>query len=501
MLELLTTEQMSRADALTIEEGTPGMELMENAGFAVAEAFSGCCPNAKRVVVLCGPGNNGGDGFVAARYLLDRGLSVRLALVGSVDDLKGDAAEMAALWNQPVLPFTPDILDKADAVIDAIFGAGLTRDVEGEVARMIGAVNAAKSPVIAVDVPSGVDGTSGQIRGLAVEALCTVTFFRRKPGHVLLPGRLHCGTVKVADIGIEPTVLEDIQPRCWVNDPMLWRDRLYEPQLQDHKYRKGHMLVVAGDALHTGAARLAARSALRVGAGLVTVAGNKKAARVMATQLTTVMLAKAKDAREISRLLGDVRKNTALIGPASGTGRSARAKVMAVLSSPAACVLDADALTVFADDVETLKAAIAGRDAPVVLTPHEGEFNRLFKPSHKSAKTKSVSKLETTRKAAAEMGCVVVHKGADTVIAAPDGNGVINDNAPPWLATAGTGDVLAGIVAGFLTQGMPAFAAACAAVWLHGTAGRDAGFGMIAEDLPDLLPGQLKTLIPAYSPD
>ncbi len=494
MLELLTTDEMGRADRLTIEAGTPGIALMEAAGRAVAQEVIWRYPDAERVAVLCGPGNNGGDGFVAARHLREHGFTVTLALLGKLENLKGDAAEMARAWEGGVAPLALDILEGADVAIDAIFGAGLTRPVEGAVAEIIEALGERQIPVIAVDVPSGIDGTTGEVRGMSARAEATVTFFRRKTGHVLLPGRLQCGAVRVADIGIPADVLAQITPATWCNAPALWLGHYPWPHLDGHKYDRGHALVVSGGAENTGAARLGARAALRVGAGLVTLIGSKAAIAINTAHVTAVMTQSFQGAKGLSAILRDQRKNAILIGPGAGVGAKTRELVVAAVNSPAACVLDADALTSFAKSPKALFGAVASRSAPVVMTPHEGEYARLF-----GEKATAGSKLDRVRRAADKSGAVIVLKGADTVVAAPDGRATINENAPAWLATAGSGDVLAGLILGLLAQRMPAFEAASAAVWLHGETGNAAGPGLIAEDLSERLPGILDRLSDLYS--
>jgi hydroxyethylthiazole kinase-like uncharacterized protein yjeF len=484
MIELLTTAEMGTADRLAIERGTAGIRLMENAGRAVADAVTRHSPGS--VCVVAGPGNNGGDGFVCARILAERGYPVRLLLLGDRDELKGDAAEASRSFTGPVEAATPAGLGSADLIVDALFGAGLDRPVSGAALAMIEAVNAADVPVVAVDLPSGINGTSGAMMGAAVHASETVTFFRRKPGHVLLPGRLHCGPVEVADIGIPDSVLSSVAPRTFANAPTLWSGQFPVPEPGGHKYRRGHAVVVSGDQSHTGAARLAARGALRAGAGLVTLASPREALAVNAAASLAVMVRPVDGAPELSAILADPRLNAVVLGPGGGVGASMREMVLAALTGERAVVLDADALTSFAETPETLFAATKARGpSPTVLTPHEGEFARLFK-SMPQAADKS-SKCDRARGAAETSGAIVLLKGSDTVVAEPGGRASITENAPPWLATAGSGDVLAGFIAGLLAQGMPAFEAASAATWLHGETGSEAGPGLIAEDLPEAL--------------
>ena len=336
---------------------------MENAGRAVADAVARRSPQgAPLVCIVAGPGNNGGDGFVCARILTQRGYPVRLLLLGDRRSLKGDAAEAARRWQGPVEVAAPAALAGADLIVDALFGAGLDRPVEGPAQAMIEAINAAGVPVIAVDLPSGINGTSGAVLGVAVNASETITFFRRKPGHLLLPGRLHCGPVAVADIGISDSVLETIRPSIFANAPALWAERFPVPQPGGHKYRRGHAAVVSGDQSHTGAARLAARGALRAGAGLVTIASPRDALAVNAAANLSVMVRPVDGAEELAAWLTDPRLNAVVLGPGGGVGPQMRKMVLAALSGERAVVLDADALTSFADAPETLFSAIKSRE-------------------------------------------------------------------------------------------------------------------------------------------
>ncbi len=482
---LLTNAEMYEADRLAIAGGIAGIDLMERAGAACALAVCARWPAAGPVCVLCGPGNNGGDGFVIARVLAAQGWQVTLGLLGDAAALKGDAALAAAKWQGPVLPLSGALIRPGDLVVDAMFGAGLARPLESVALEMIKIVRASGNPVCAVDVPSGVHGDSGQVAGGAMQADLTVTFFRRKPGHLLLPGRGLCGEVQVADIGTPVEVLDQIAPRTFANAPGLWAAQFPQPGADDHKYVRGHAVVAGGGLAVTGATRLAAYGALRIGAGLVTVAAPPDAFSTYAASLTAVMNRKVDGAAGLDAMLADKRMNAVLLGPGLGVGAATRDKVAVALGKGRGVVLDADALTSFADAPETLFNLL---DKNCVLTPHDGEFFKLF-PDLKSA-----DKLARARAAAKRSGSVIILKGADTVIASPDGRAGINDNAPPWLATAGSGDVLAGFVLGLLAQGMPAFEAACAAVWCHGACGQTVGRGLIAEDLAPAMPTVFRQL-------
>jgi hydroxyethylthiazole kinase-like uncharacterized protein yjeF len=471
---LLDAQQMSEADRLTVASGIPGVALMENAGRPVAREIQkrwARCP----VVVLCGPGSNGGDGFVAARRLAEADWPVRVALLVPRDSLRGEAAYHAALWRGPVEPLTPAALDGAGLVVDAIFGAGLSRALEGPAAQTLAAAAERKLPIVAVDVPSGLMGDTGANMG-AVPAALTVTCFRKKPGHLLQPGRTLCGELVVADIGTPESVFEQFRPNTFENDPALWIHALPALQMDGNKYTRGHALVWGGYPT-TGAARMAARAAARAGAGLTTIAVPEAALQVYAAALTSIMVSVLATPGDLDRLLSDRRYSSLLIGPGAGVGEATRTHTLAMLNARRATVLDADALSSFHEDPHLLFGAIAGS---CVMTPHEGEFARLFNVAG--------DKLCRARFAARLSDAVMVIKGSDTVIAAPDGRAIVNANAPASLATAGAGDVLGGIVLGLLAQGMDPFLASAAAVWLHGAAAAAFGPGLLAEDLPDLLP-------------
>ncbi len=481
---LLTTEQMGEADRLTVASGITNAALMENAGRAVAQAIIERW-TPRPVLVLCGPGSNGGDGFVAARRLAEADWPVRIALLVPREQLRGSAAHHAALWRGPVEALTPAALQGAELVVDALFGAGLSRALDGAAAETLAAASTRQLTLIAVDVPSGLMGDIGVNAGAVASAL-TVTCFRKKPGHLLQPGRSLCGELVVADIGTPASVFEHVVPDTFENDPALWAGALPALQADGNKYTRGHALIWGGWPT-TGAARMAARAAARVGAGLTTVAVDVSlsefALPVYAAALTSVMVSAVARPEDFDRLLADSRYSGLLIGPGAGIGADTRARVFTMLKTGKASVLDADALSAFADDPDVLFRAITG---PCVLTPHEGEFPRLFDARG--------DKLTRARAAARRSGAIVVLKGSDTVIAAPNGRAIVNANAPPTLATAGAGDVLGGMVLGLLAQGMEPFLAAAAAVWMHGAAAARFGPGLLAEDLPDRLPAVFRRL-------
>ncbi|NTJ64388.1 NAD(P)H-hydrate dehydratase [Agrobacterium rhizogenes] len=476
---LLTPDAMSAVDSAAAASGIDSYGLMEKAGQAVAAAALRHFPGAIRYVVLCGPGNNGGDGYVAARALQQAGTAVRLFYLGDPQRLKGDAARAFAdcsVEGEAIGGYFPQ---PGDLVIDAIFGAGLSRPAPDDVAAVIARVAEAGVPVIAVDLPSGVDGRSGQVLGAAFHAVRTVTFMTRKPGHLLLPGRDLCGELEVFDIGIPSRIVrahsDDLLAE---NTPAQWQAAIPSAGADTHKYKRGHLVVFSGGPNATGAARMSAMAGLKAGAGLVTIASPPDALSVNAGLLTAIMLHDVEDEVSLRTWLADKRLSTFILGPGFGAGEKARQFCLALADRR--LVLDADGITSFRDDPQRLFDAFAEGPTRLVLTPHEGEFGRLFPDI---AADETLSKIDKARAAAARAHAAIIYKGADSVIAAPDGRALINANAPPWLATAGSGDVLAGIVGSLMAQGTPAFEAAAAGVWLHGLAGQHAGKGLTAEDL------------------
>ena len=477
-LFLIDPVAMARIDAAAGQSGIPLYDLMERAGQAVVASVLRYYPQAQRFVVLCGGGNNGGDGYVAARALLQSGAVVAVYHLGDVGALSGDARTAFERSGVTPLPLDGYAPLAGDVVIDAVFGAGLSRDVPQELIRVIEAVTRAKVPVLAVDLPSGLCGRRGVPLGASFRAERTVTFMARKPGHLLMPGRELCGTLEVFDIGIPSRILDAHAGSVAENSPLIWRDPLPHADMETHKFRRGHLTVFSGPAHATGASRMTALSALKAGAGIVTIAAPRQALDVLSVTLTAVMNAPVDDADDLRSWLDDGRHGTFVLGP--GFGDLEKARHFVSLLGDKAVVLDADAITAFRDHRDALFARVTSGTGKFVLTPHEGEFARLFPDL---AADKMLSKIEKAQVASARSGAALVYKGADTVIAAPDGRALVNTNAPASLATAGSGDVLAGIIGALLAQGAPAFEAAAAGVWLHGEAGHRAGDGLTAEDL------------------
>ncbi|WP_010139032.1 bifunctional ADP-dependent NAD(P)H-hydrate dehydratase/NAD(P)H-hydrate epimerase [Oceanicola sp. S124] len=516
MSNLLTGSQMRAVEEAAIAAGeTRGAALMERAGEAVVNEIYDAWPelygvNAPRVAILAGPGNNGGDGFVVARRLAERGWQVSLALAGERARLGADAARALALWEAIGPVMTPERLSVAlqarqapDLSVDALFGTGLSRPVGQQWAALAALMARSARRSLAVDIVSGLCADSGRVLGPAPHPVdLTVSFHTAKPGHVLDEGGEITGRLVVADIGLDRgrdaeraggrlvSLVGAADCRAVAVKPVL-----------GHKFLHGHALVLTGGPGCTGAARLAARAALRIGAGLVTLGVPPSAQQEVACQVTALMLQRVGDADALREVLSDPRINALCLGPGLGLEDRARALVALALKAQRPLVLDADALSLFAAAPEELLAATRGR--PVVLTPHGGEFARLFPDLARALRSPAeagpaFSALDAARAAAERAGCVVLLKGAATVIAAPDGtarvHAALGPRAAPWLATAGAGDVLAGLITGLLARGASPFEAASQAAWLHAEAGRRCGPGLIAEDLPEVLPQVLSAL-------
>lgn len=471
---IITPRHMWTAEKKVIEAGTDSFDLMERAGLAAAEFVHQNWPLG-RIQILCGPGGNGGDGFIAAANLVERWRDVQVFCSVPVEALKGDAAKAAALWKEPILPLEAAIEHTTDITVDALYGTGFSRPLEGAALELAG-----RGGIVAsIDVPSGIDGLRAVALGACFNATATITFAALKPAHVLQPSAGACGRVAVADIGVP------IESSWIENHPSVWLDQMPNPGAAGHKHSRGHLKVLSGGLASTGAARLSARAGLRIGAGLVTVLSPPSALIVNASQLTAVMVNSVADVDSFRAEIETAQG--AVIGPGAGVTPETREKVLAALESDAAIVLDADALTVFEDDPSALFAKLRKTD---VLTPHIGEFRRLFG----DLLDESESKIDTVIEAAKQAGCIVLLKGPDTVISDAEGKVVVNNHAASWLATAGSGDVLAGFIAGLICQGMEPLLATAMATWVHGEASRRVGAGLISEDLEMQVPNILSAL-------
>jgi len=483
---LLTPDEARAADVWTIEHGKPGLELMEAAGRAVADTIVEYVGTPLEVggeiVILCGPGNNGGDGYVVARLLDEWGYPVKVLSSVEADALKGDARKMARKWKGHTELVGAGKVNGASVVVDSLFGTGLNKAVEGDLEALLNEANEADAFRLAIDVPSGLNANTGNSLGVCFKADATVTFFKKKSGQMVAPGRFFCGGadhIHVADIGIPEAALENIDPKHFSNEPALWSHSFPFQGPAAHKYNRGHMLVLGGKEPTLGASRLASMAGLRVGAGLVTLAAPSESYAIQAGALDDVMVRRFDSAFGFIGIMSDPKISTVLLGPGAGVGEKTAELVLQALMKGRNLVLDADALTSLTGRLDVLSGA---KNCKAVLTPHEGEFARLFPDLDFRS-----DRIGAVRSAAEQSDCTVVLKGVSTIVGDVDGRISIASNAPSWLAVGGTGDILSGMIGGLLAQGMPAFEAASAAVWLHGEAAMKAGRGLIASDMLPLI--------------
>lgn len=487
--EVLSIAQARMADRLTIEAGTSSFSLLSTAGLRVFEYTQSLIDDNARILVACGTGNNGGDGLITAQLLIENGYNVDVALMSEAKSLKGDAHQALQQLSCPLLSLIDTRPDHYTLIIDAVLGVGLDRCVSDSLAVWIRAVNESSVPVISIDIPTGIHGETGAVLGVAIRADHTVTFYRKKIGHLLYPGRAHAGHLSVASIGISDALVDELTPTVYENLPSLWKSHLPVLSWSSHKYERGYTVVLVGTA--TGAARLTAYAALRAGAGVVTLASPSHLSNIVASHVTCEMIKHINNADELQIYLKDSRITSVVLGPGMGISEQTRQMVSAALTSNKNVLLDADAISSFENLEIELFTLIAKCTQSVVLTPHKGEFQRLFKSLNLAS---SSSKVDVTREAARQSGAVVVYKGADTVIAAPSGRCAINTNSPVGLATAGSGDVLVGTIAGWISQNVGDFEAACMGCWLHGEAATEFGPGLIASDIANEYPKILKKL-------
>lgn len=484
---VLTADDARSLDERAMDLGISGYELMQNAGKAVAEMLAyyiGTPLEAPQpIIILCGPGNNGGDGFVAAQFLKEWGYLVSLRCSVGIDTLTGDAGTAAEEWDGSVDAFDTKNFGDSAAIVDCLFGVGLNKPIEGDVAEIITEVNAADTFVLSVDIASGLDANTGQPNGDCIKADATITFNFKKPAHLIAPGRFLSGgsdNIHVAAIGVPIAAIVDLETNISENLPSLWGRAFPFSGPQTHKYDRGHMLVLGGREPTLGASRLASIAGLRTGAGLVTLAAPTETYAVQASALMDVMVRRFDSSFGFMGIVNDPRIRAVLIGPGSGLGEKTVELIQHVGAKDKKLVLDADALTSLVGRTDLISKLKAGE---VVLTPHEGEFAKLFPTIEVNE-----DRIQAAREAAKATRATIVLKGVSTIVAAPDGRVSIATNAPAWLSIGGTGDVLSGIICGLMTQGMPAFEAASAGVWIHGEAGMRAGRGLIASDLLDVIP-------------
>lgn len=486
---ILSVDQMREAERNACSNGISSFDLIASAGVCAFEVVRELYKKDERILVACGSGNTGGKGLIAAQLLNSAGYDISVALLGQPEFMTGDARQALDKLDLPLTSLSDTNPAAFTLIVDALLGMGINRPVSGELAQWINQANSCNASIVSIEIPTGISGDSGSVMGTSIKAKYTVTYFRKKIGHILYPGKHHCGNIHVCQIGIEPFVLDTFQPNLFENTQELWSSALPEIGWHSHKYTRGHTVVVAGHSTSTGAARLAARSALRSGAGLVTLACPTSSAHVVAAHVTAEMIRIINSPTEFENMLADNRISAVVLGPGMGVGANTREMVKTALSSNAAIVLDADALTSFEHYLADLIDAISGAKNDVILTPHAGELQRLFgkelAPRREYIEVVSIfkSKIELTQAAARLCNATVLFKGPDTVIASSDGSCMINTNAPPWLATAGSGDVLSGTIAGWLSQGVSPFMAAGIGCWMHAEAANLVGPGLIATDI------------------
>ena len=461
---ILTCNNHQELDKKTIKKFIPGNILMENAGKAIFKKIKNKFDKKKRIKILSGPGNNGGDGIVLARLLKEDGFKhVYLFCIVSKNKLKGDARIAADKFNEKFNSFNDFRVSNNDLIIDSIFGSGLKKNISGSIKRIIEKVNSRKPYCISVDIPSGINGDTGQVQGVALKCKETITFTRKKPGHLLFPGSEHSGNIKVEDIGINLERLS-FKPIIFENHPDNWINKFPWPNQKSHKYTRGFSLIICGDKM-TGASRLAARGAARIGCGLLCLGVPKKTFDIYSTENPIALIENIDDENELSKLLKDKKIDTILIGPGLGVSKKKLKLILNVIKyKKKIIVLDADALK------NNFRKILLKNKTKIIITPHEGEFSNVLKKI--KLKNNKIDKLFTTINFTKKTKLNLILKGSKTIICSREGRISINTNSSPFLATGGSGDVLAGMVTGLLAQGMDIFNACCASVWIHGEIAR-----------------------------
>jgi len=482
---ILSCKHHRDLDKKTIKKFLPGYKLMENAGGEIFKIIKKKFKKKNKIKILCGPGNNGGDGFVVAKLLKENGyLNVDLFSLLAKKELKGDAKLAANNFNGKLKSFSNFKVSSDDLIIDGLFGSGLKKNISGNLKRIIEKINLKKPYCISIDIPSGINGDTGEIQGIAIQSKDTITFTRRKPGHLLTPGKEYCGNLITVDIGINLKNL-GFKPKIFENHPDNWKNNFPWPNQKSHKYTRGYSLIICGEKM-TGASRLAARGAARIGCGLICLGVPRKAFNIYATENPIALIEKVEDEKDLNALFKDKRINTILIGPGLGISHKKLKLILKTVKEKGrTIVLDADALK------NNFKKIVSKNKTRIVITPHQGEFSQVLKSLKiKNTKNKFLSANGFVKKTKINL----ILKGNITIISSQDGRISINTNTSPFLATGGSGDVLAGMITGLIAQKMDIFNACCAAVWIHGEIGKLKGPGLIAEDLPEMIPKVLKKI-------
>ena len=474
---LLNKETAYLIDKMAVDKGASLSDLMETAGKRSAKIIiNEIIPKIKnfnkKIYVICGPGNNGGDGFVVAKYLKEEGISIRILSLNSEKELNNVVMQKLKDLDTELENIREISFSEADVVVDAIFGVGINRPVNKNYVKVFREINKESKLIVSLDIPSGVDTDTGLLMPEAIKADHTIAFVYPKLCHYLLPAKKYVGNVHVVDVGIPISVTSKIEKgyKLHLNSPDYWISDFRWPTEDDHKYKRGHVLVQSGPESSTGAARLAAISALRIGAGAVTLSSSREALNVNATHLTSVMIKEINNSKEFFNFIDQKKINSLIIGPGCGVNKFTKELTLNALNYKISLILDADAISSFGEESD------------------EGEFNKIF------GNLKG-SKVERTKSAAIKSKSTVILKGNDTVIASPDGEVIISDKTSPFLATAGSGDVLSGICGGLTAQGIKSFKAACAAQWIHSSIGLIAGPGLIAEDMISIIKDDIPDIL------
>ena len=464
----------------------PSFSLMKKAGKKSAEYINDHFKK-KDILIICGTGGNGGDGFILGQELYKKyKWKVQISIIGNVKDIQGDALKAFKKLSLKVLDFKKINLKKIDYIVDAIYGIGLSRPIKNNSLETLQIIHKTKIPVIALDIPSGVDCDDGSILGFALNCLITLTFSYPKIGQFLLPGSIKCGKIVVLNIGISNNSVNKFIPNIYLNSKSLWVDKINWPKENDHKYSRGYTLVIGGPKEMTGASRLTAISAHRAGSGIVALAADNNSKDIYYKTLLSQIVKNYKNKKEFNSILSDHRIDVIIIGPGLKPNNSSKIKIKDIVKTNKKIILDAGAITCFKNDTKNFTKLIQNKD--VIITPHEGEFKILFPRLKGSLVDKAIY-------AAKKLNSIVVLKGATTIIASPDKKVIINQHGSKWLSTAGSGDVLAGLIGGLISNKMEIFYAAACATWIHKEAGIILGPGLIADDIPDILPKIIKKII------
>jgi hydroxyethylthiazole kinase-like uncharacterized protein yjeF len=458
--------------------------LMLKAGKLAAKTIDSLY-SKRKTLILCGVGGNGGDGFIIAQELFNKGWDIQVSIIGDKNKIKGDSLRALNKLKLKIFSFNEINLDKPKLFIDAIYGIGFSRKVNKKECIILNIIDKHPAPVIAIDIPSGIDCNNGKILGFAAYCDLTITFSTLKTGHILLPGSEKINKIKILDIGISKNIINKIEPNVKINNKNEWVKEIVWPKIDDHKYSRGYSLIIGGPKNMTGASRLAAMSAQRAGSGIVALATEKEAAEIYFISLTSQLVKTYKNLKEFNAIINESRIDSIVIGPGLDVSSKSILKIKSALKTNKRIVLDAGAISCFKNKLEMLIKILSGKE--VILTPHEGELKSILPDLSGSLISKAL-------KAAKILNTIVVLKGATTVIASPNNKAFVNTAGAKWLATAGSGDVLAGIIGGLLSNKMKTFYAAAYGVWLHSEAGKYLGPGLIAEDIPKILPKILKNI-------